>query len=157
MRTTRPPLLLAVFVVAGVISGLLLRETYDQLPSLPVGPIATVLVIAIVEFAVAWTTRNRLGGRNLATPIDPIAVARLAALARASSPVGAVITGAWTGALVFLLRQRGGVAVVDHDRRLAIAGIVTGLLLTGVALWLEWVCRIRRPPEENRDSHQRAA
>ena len=117
----------------------------------------TVLVIAVFEVIVAWTTRNRLRGKQLAKPIHPLAVARLAALAKASSLLGSAVAGAWTGALVHVLTLNGGSASVSDDRQLAIVGIVSGVLLAAAALWLEWICRVPKPPQDETDSTGHAA
>lgn len=149
--------MLGVFLAVGIVVDVVLGETYDTLPTLPYGPVVTIGVLAVAEFVIAWTTRNRLQGKRLAKPIAALAVARLAALAKASSLLGSAFAGAWVGALVYLLRLRGGGDAIDHDRQLTIAGIAASVLLTGAALWLEWVCRVRRPPEAKQDDARRAA
>lgn len=146
MRPTRPRLLLGVGSSVAVVVVVLLRVSYDVLPELPSGWTVSVLFIAAVEALLAWTTRSRLvGGGRLATRLEPLTVARYAALARASSPVGAGAVGAWLGVLGYLLGHRGSLPAVDHDRRVALLGVGTGLALTAAALWLEWVCRVRPP------------
>ncbi len=148
MRPTRLSLLALVFVVFGVLAGVVLAAAYDHLPPLPGGPVVTVAVAAVLVGFLAWTTHNRMTGQRGARPPEPMMIARYAALARACSPVGAGLAGAWAGALGYLLTLHGGVDAVAHDRRTALVGVVTALLLTGAALWLERVCRIpddRRP------------
>ncbi|HVV31519.1 MAG TPA: DUF3180 domain-containing protein [Mycobacteriales bacterium] len=163
MRPTRPSLLLGTFAVALVVAWVATRFGYDSFPPLPDGPVITVLAVALLECGLAWTTRNRLHRRKRPTsarPIEPMLVARYAVLARASSLAGALIGGAWAGILIDLLSRRSGVEAIDDDRRVAIAGLISGVLLVVAALWLEWVCRIRRPPaqgdEQDKDPGQAA-
>ena len=156
MKPTRPAWLAACFVALGFITWLVVREAYDSV-TIPSGPVVTVLVIAVFEVIVAWTTRNRLRGRQLAKPIHPLAVARLAALAKASSLLGSAVAGAWAGVLAHLLTLNGGSASVSDDRELAIAGIVSGVLLVAAALWLEWICRVPKPPQDETSSTGHAA
>lgn len=148
MKSTRAwPLVVCAGLVGGLTAALL-EAYYGSLPPLPAGPVLTVLLVAAFEALLAWSTRNRLQGRNSSRPAEPLAVARYAALARASSLVAAGVAGAWTGVLLFLAGQRGTVAAVSHDRQLAPFGIASGLALLGAAIWLEWVCRVRPPPTE---------
>jgi len=146
MNPTRPQVLAGVFLVVGVLAYLLMRSTYDSLPRLPWGPVLTVAALAVLEVVSACTTRNRLRGKNLAKPIHPLGVARLAALAKASSLLGAALAGAWTGALIYLLGLSGAGNTISDDRGVSIAGLVSGIVLVAAALWLEWVCRVKRPP-----------
>lgn len=155
MKPTRGGTLVTVLVAATVITAGLLRAWYGSLPPLPVGPVLSVLLVAVFEGLLAESTRSRLQARGKVRPPEPIAMARYAALARASSLVGAGVTGAWLGALLFLSGQRGSVLAVSHDRHLAPFGLVSGLALVGAALWLEWVCRIRRPPGQQGQSDRR--
>lgn len=155
MKPTQLRVLLATFAVGGVVGGLLLGLTYSRLPQLPTSWVVPVAIVAVLVAFLAWTTRNRLTRQRGARPVEPLTVARYAALARACSPVGALLAGLWLGALVFLLTERGDLAVVQHDRGLAIAGVLTGLALTAAALWLEWVCRIKVDDDEDKHGHGR--
>lgn len=143
VKPTSPLLLVGVFAVFGVGGGLVLSLLYDRTPPLPVVWTITVGVIALLVGFLAWTTRNRLRGEREARPPEPLRIAQYAALARACSPVGAGVAGAWLGALVYLLIDTGGGGVVGHDRSVSVAGLSTGAALTAAGLWLEWVCRIR--------------
>ncbi|HEX7355751.1 MAG TPA: DUF3180 domain-containing protein [Mycobacteriales bacterium] len=154
MKPTRIRVLVATFAAGGVVGGVVLGWAYGELPELPTSWVVPVAIIAVMIAFLAWTTRNRLTMQRGARPIDPIAVARFAALARACSPVGALLTGLWLGGLVFLLTQRGSLDAVAHDRKLAIAGIISGAALTAAALWLEWVCRIKIHDDEDKHGHR---
>lgn len=152
MRPTRLRVLAATFAAGGIVGGLALGGAYSNLPELPASWVVPVAIIAVLVAFLAWTTRNRLRMQRGARPVDPLTVARYAALARACSPVGALLTGLWLGALVFLLTQRSSLDAVAHDRTLAIAGVLSGAALAAAALWLEWVCRIKIHDDED-DEH----
>ncbi|HEY5335646.1 MAG TPA: DUF3180 domain-containing protein [Mycobacteriales bacterium] len=153
MKPTRVSVLLGTFAAGGIIGGAVLGWAYGDLPELPASWVVPVVIIAVLLAFLAWTTRNRLTMQRGARPVDPLTVARYAALARACSPVGALLTGLWLGGLVFLLTQRGSLDAVSHDRNLSIAGMLSGAALTAAALWLEWVCRIKVDDED--DEHRR--
>jgi hypothetical protein len=92
----------------------------------------------------ALTTRNRLAGKPGTHPVDPLAVARYAALAKASSLVGALAAGAYAGILAYILPLRD--APGPHsDAFVAGVGVAAGLSLVIAAYTLERVCRVKRP------------
>ncbi len=149
MKPTRPSVLLALVVVGALVAWLVVRATYADLPAIPrIGP-ATLLVLALIEAATARAVRDRLAGRPRTVPISPLTVARCAALARASSAAGALFTGGYVGLGIFTL---GGLdkPAYAHDGVTSLLGIAASLLLVAAALWLERVCRVRRPPDEPR-------
>lgn len=167
MKPTRAPVLLAAFLLAGLVTAIVVQLTYDRLPPLPQGPVITVLLLTVAEVVLAWTTRNRLRAmrerdpekrraQHHVKPVDPLTVARFAVLARASSLGGALVGGAWTAVLIVLFFHRS-VDAVNADRRLSIAGIVSAVLLVAAALWLEWVCRAPPPPEQREQTQAHAA
>jgi len=61
----------------------------------------------------ASTTAARLAGRHGTKPIHPLTVARVAVLAKASSPVGALATGAYAGFLGYVARVDSPQASTD--------------------------------------------
>jgi hypothetical protein len=75
--------------------------------------------------------------------VNPIVVARLAALAKASSPVGSLALGAYGGFLGHVAQASSPQA--HTDTRTAALGIGCSLGLVAGALLLERACRARRP------------
>ncbi len=102
MTPIRPWPLLLVTVCAAGLGWLVIRLTYASFPPLPWTGVPALLLLAVAE---AWSGRNvraRIQRRPGAKPLVPIAVARLAVLAKASALV-AVIFGGLAG------RRRGRV------------------------------------------------
>jgi hypothetical protein len=148
MRPTRPAVLVALAVVAGAVSYLLTSNFYADLPSLPLyGPVFLV-VLAAAEGYTASTTAARLAGRPRTQPIHPITVARIAALAKSTSPVAAVFAGGYAGFLGYVVQLDGPHAA--HDLRASVAGLVASVVLVGAALAMEHVCRVKLPPSQDR-------
>ncbi len=147
---TRPGTLLLVGLLGGVLARWTFAAWYGELPPLSWGPVLTVSVVAIYEAAAAWRVRPR--GVSSRPPvespikpsIEPLLVARLAALAKASAVLGALLTGWFAGVLLWLLPQRDVVVAAARDVPVAVSGAVAGALLLVVALWLEHMCRIPR-------------
>lgn len=148
MRPTRPWVLAALVVIAGGLSYVLTAQYYSDVPSPPRYAPLSILLVALAEAYTASMTRARMTGRPGTRPIDPIFVAKLAALAKASSPVGALALGAYTGFLIYVARTTSTVA--DKDTRTAALGMGCSLGLVIAALVLERVCRARRPPDDER-------
>ena len=124
-----------------------MRAYYSSLPALPiVGPISLVL-LAGFEMMYGFSVRSRL--RNPGNrPLEPLFVAKLAVLAKASSHAAAIIAGLYGGFLVYTLTKLGNPRDQRRQprqrtqrRRFA--------CLVGAALFLEYSCRVpaaaRRP------------
>lgn len=146
MRPTRWYVLIVLGCVAGGAAYVITRSHYNDLPSPTLYAQISLFVLAIAEAYTAAMTKARLERRPGTRPIDPIVVARLVALAKASSIVGALAGGAYAGFL-------GWVAQIDSptahsDVRTAVVGIVGGLGLVAAALVLEWVGRVPKVDDE---------
>lgn len=136
-----PPLLVAV--VGGLVY-LWLDRVHPTLYALSSFAPLFIGVLAVADGYVAWVTRARLAGRPRTKPISPLTVARLAAFAKASTIVGALLAGGYA-ALLGRTAQVGS-DIARHDLRVAIAGLVCSAALSVAGLTLEAVCRVRFPP-----------
>jgi hypothetical protein len=138
--------LLLTALVSGLVVYVLFRLAYSDLPPLPsTAALSTALLAAAVAFA-APSVRGRLAGRPGTKPILPMVVARMAALAKACSALGALLVGAWGGVGVYLA-PRLEAATPRRDAVTAGLGFIAALALVAAALWLENVCRVKNPPE----------
>ena len=144
MRPTRSWVLLVLAVVAAGVSYALTREFYADVQSPPIYAPLWLLLLALALGYTAALTRARLSGRPGTKPINAIVVARLAALAKACSPVGALAVGAYAGFLLHVVQISG--PQPRTDTRTAVLGLGSGLALAVAALVLERVCRVKRPP-----------
>ena len=150
MRPTRIAVLAALAVLAGGVAYLLTVAYYADVQSPPSFAPLWLLLLGIAEAYTAGVTRSRLSGRAGTRPINPITVARLAVLAKATSPVGALALGGYAGFLVHVARTAGPQA--DRDTRTAVLGIACSALLVVAALLLERVCRVKPPPDADSPS-----
>lgn len=146
MTPTRIRTLLLAAVLAGVVAWAAVRAFYSDLPPLPRTAALSTFLLAVAEAFVAPSVRNRLAGKPRTKPILPIVVARTAALAKASSMLGALLAGVWGGVLAYVLPRRE-IATPRADAESAALGLLSALLLVGAALWLENVCRVKNPPQ----------
>ncbi|HUR74513.1 MAG TPA: DUF3180 domain-containing protein [Sporichthya sp.] len=148
MKPTRLPVLAAVAVLAGSLgwsAGLLIDGAGNTLPRVPAAASAVLGLLAAVLVGLALTTRSRLVAlrerRPDAHPLNALATARYVVLARASSPVGAAMAGAYGGYTVFLagdLNEPGRPDLASS----ALSAAVAALAVVAGALFLEHVCRV---------------
>jgi hypothetical protein len=139
MTPTRVRTLVIIAVVAAAVSWLLLRPTYSVLPPLPWTGVPALLLLAAGE---AWSGRSlraRLRGRG--KPVHPIAVARMAALAKATSLAAALIGGLAAGLLLFVAGSLDKSAY-RADAYASAGTLVSALVLVLAALYLENSCRV---------------
>ncbi|HVY09274.1 MAG TPA: DUF3180 domain-containing protein [Mycobacteriales bacterium] len=149
MRPTRWYVLVVAGILAGGVGYLLTRARYSDLPSPTLYAQVSLFALAIAEAYLAAVTKARLDGRPGTRPVPPIFVARLVALAKASSLVGAIAAGAYAGFLGWVAQLVSTTA--HHDVRTAAVGIVAGLALVAGALYLEWIGRVRADDDDQGD------
>ncbi|MFI6074965.1 DUF3180 domain-containing protein [Actinoplanes sp. NPDC051343] len=146
MRPTSVSVLIVAALAAAAVGWLLLSFSYSLLPQLPWSPVIVLAVLAVAEGLLAQNTSARIQRKPGAPRVDPLAVARYVALAKASALVGALSAGFSAGLLAWLVLEPTKAA--RDDRPPAIGGLIAAVLLVGAALWLERACRV--PPEPDR-------
>jgi Protein of unknown function (DUF3180) len=153
MKPTNVRTLALAGLVCAVLAWLLLRLVYASLPPLPWTGVPALLLLAIAEAVSGRNVRARLRGSG-GTKIAPIAVARMAALAKASSLAAALIGGLAIGFLVYVL----GSLDKPSFRTDAITASVTlgsAMALMAAALYLEQGCRVpTRRDDDDEDGNE---
>jgi hypothetical protein len=157
MTPTRVRGLVAVAVLCALLVWLLLLHFYNSLPSLPWTPALTLLLLAVIEVRAGYLIKARLTGPNRASqgngtkprgrdkPLQPLAVARTVAIAKASAQAAAVIAGIAAGFVIDLARSFSQPG--PRNDTFAALGILGGaVLLAAAALYLERCCRVPGPP-----------
>jgi hypothetical protein len=147
MTPIRPWPLLAAAVISGALAWLVIRLAYASFPPLPWTAAAALLLLAVAE---AWSGRNiraRISGAPRAKPVVPIAVARMAVLAKASALAAAIFGGAFAGFLIYL-GSLAGKPRPRSDGITAAATVICAAILAGAAVYLERSCRTPEPPDE---------
>jgi uncharacterized protein DUF3180 len=149
VKPTRLPHLIAIAILVGGLTHVVIREVYGSLPALPRYAPASLVFVAVSLGLTAAGTRNRLAGRS-GRPINPLLVARYAALAKACSVVGAALTGFYVGILAYVLTLTDA-PIPRSDSVTASGGAVAAIAVVITALALEHVCRVPPPPEDHDD------
>ncbi|HTE73016.1 MAG TPA: DUF3180 domain-containing protein [Actinomycetes bacterium] len=142
MRPTRVSTLVALLAVVTAVVWGMLRVADRHGTSLPdldwLAPVG--IIVLAVAVLVSWVAlRSRLRSDRLP---NPLGVARMAVLGKASAHVGPIVGGFYLGYLLLLLP---GVDVVSRRERavIAVVALAGAALLTVAGLLLERACRIR--------------
>lgn len=149
MKPTKVRTLALAALVCAVLAWLLLRLIYASLPPLPWTGVPALVLLAVAEAVSGWNVRARLRGGG-GTKIAPIAVARMAALAKASSLAAALIGGLAVGFLVYVL---GSLDKPSFRTDAVTASVTLGsaMALMAAALYLEQGCRVPSRPDDEEE------
>jgi len=152
VKQTSPALLVAVAVFGGVagfgIQAALAAASFAKLRPEYTFPLSLVIIAALV-IALAVPIRRAVRGPQR-RPIDPFYATRVVVLAKASSIVGALLSGGALGLLADLV-LRGSPNGETFGRILAALGGAVVLLVAGLVA--EYLCRV--PPRDDDDDDRR--
>ena len=157
MTPTRPAVLLALVAGFAVLGYLLADLAYGSVPSLPVSAPVTLALLAVAEAGMAKVVRDRVrqrrdaAGRPPRRPLHPVQVARAAALAKASSPAGAVALGVYSGLFAWTAQRRDVLAAAERDVAVSGLSALAALALVAAALLLERACRVPEVSDDDPD------
>ncbi|MFG3441470.1 DUF3180 domain-containing protein [Nonomuraea sp. NPDC047897] len=140
-------MLVGIVLVVTLVTWILVRQFYSALPIMPWTAIPTALLLAIGEAYSAWMTKARLDRKPGTKPVEPLAVARLAALAKASAYAGAAFGGVFAGFALHTV-QLFTRETPRTEFFVATGSFVAFVALVCAALWLENSCRIPKDPED---------
>ncbi len=151
MRATRIRTLAVTATLLAAASWFVLRFVYRLLPPLPWNGVPTLVVVALVEAYTGMLIRARIRRRPGTKPIEALAVARIAVLAKASAYTAAVFGGIAAG---FFIHVAGSLdkAIPRHDALASVATFSAAAVMAAGALYLEYCCRVpKHPGEEDAD------
>jgi hypothetical protein len=147
MQPTKPWSLVVVAVCCAVLAWVAATIGFANFPPLPWTAVPALLLLAFGEVLFARNLRTRLQGRPGVKPVDPMAVPRVVALAKASSIAAAAFGGLAAGFGIYALASLGK-PVPRHDALVSAFTAVAAIALVAAALYLERVCRSPDPPED---------
>jgi hypothetical protein len=150
VKPTRARALLLIGALAAVATWALLTVVYSKLPPLTWTGVPALLIAAGAEAWAGRDLRARIQGGPGRKPAPPLFVARIVALAKASSQVAALLGGVSIGFVIYL---SGMLDATTPRNDMITAGVLLGssLVLLAAALYLEYCCRVPRDPDDDRD------
>lgn len=148
LTPTRPSNLVLAAIGTAAVAFILMRRYFGDLPDVTWLAGLTMAGLAAVEGIAAYNTRARIEHRPGAGTVNPLFVARLVVLAKASSLAGAIFAGAYGGIAAWALTERGRLTVADRNLAPALVGVAGALALVAAALLLERACRVPKKPDE---------
>ncbi len=163
MQPTKTWSLVVVAVCCAVLAWLAATIGFANFPPLPWTAVPALLLLAFGELLFARNLRSRLRGgaggrppgqaRPSVKPVDPLAVPRVVALAKASSIAAAAFGGLAAGFGIYTLASLGK-PVPRHDALVSAVTAVAAIALVAAALFLERVCRSPDPPEDEDEDNR---
>ena len=151
MQPTKPWSLLAIAAISAAVAWIVVKFTFSSLAPLPWTAVPALILLAIGEFGFARNIGPRLHGQPGAKPIQPMAVPRVVALAKASSVAGAAIGGLALGFLIYAIPLIDK-PVPGHDALASAVTMLAAIALVLAALYLERACKAPEPPEDDDDA-----
>lgn len=151
MKPTRARTLLLIIVLAAAVTWAVLDAVYASLPPLTWTGVPALLIAAGAEAWLGRDLRARIQGKRGTRPAPPLFVARIVALAKASSQTAALLAGICAGFMIYLSGMTGA-ATPRADLIDASLSFGACLVLLAAALFLEYCCRVPGDPDEDRDN-----
>jgi Protein of unknown function (DUF3180) len=135
VKPTRARTLLLIIVLAAAVTWAVLDAVYASLPPLTWTGVPALLIAAGAEAWVGRDLRARIQGKRGTRPAPPLFVARMVALAKASSQTAALLAGICAGFMIYLSGMTGA-PTPRAD-------------LVAAALFLEYCCRVPGDPDDD--------
>ena len=146
MTPTRPRTLGLIFAVATAVTWAVLTAVYASLPPLTWTGVPALLIAAGAEAWMGRDLRARIAGRRGTRPAPPLFVARMVALAKASSQTAVLLAGICAGFMIYLAGMTGA-PTPRTDLIDASLSFGACLVLLAAALFLEYCCRVPKKPD----------
>jgi CheY-like chemotaxis protein len=147
MKATRPAFLIALVLVVALITWAVLEVAYVSLPPLPWTAVPTLLLLALGEAFTGWNVLRRIRRKPGTRPVEPLVVARMAALGKASAHAAAVLAGVFAGFALGLADALDKQTPRD-DFFVSLGTFLAAVVLVGAAFFLEYACRVPNDPED---------
>jgi hypothetical protein len=150
MRPTQTRTLATVGVLAATVTWALLKAVYTSLPPLTWTLAPALLIAAAAEAWFGRDLRARIQRRPGTRPVPPLFVARMVALAKASSQTAALLAGICAGFMIYLAGMTNA-PTPRADLVDASLSFGASLMLLAAALFLEYCCRVPKQPGDEKE------
>jgi len=152
LRPTKATTLIVAALITAGLGWLVMHQYFAQLPNVTWLPGLILAGLGVVEAIAAHDTKARVEQRPRSGALNPLLVARLVVLAKASSLAGSIFAGWYGGVAAWALSERGNLNVADANLPPSIGGLIGALVLVAAALQLERAGRVPDPPDDDDSS-----
>ncbi|AIT61849.1 DUF3180 domain-containing protein [Corynebacterium doosanense] len=144
MNRTSLGALAGTFVFLAAAFGILTWRFYGSFPPIPAAGAVTVwLLVAVVVVLILLVRRADIGLDR--TQLDPITVARMMIVGKASAWTGAVLGGLYSGVATYVIPQAGILAAAQDEAPVVLAAALGSLALSVAGVVLERHCEAPPP------------
>jgi hypothetical protein len=150
MNPTRTRTLVLILVFGAAVTWAVLTAVYASLPPLTWTGVPALLIAAGAEAWMGYDLRSRIQGKRGTRPAPPLFVARMVALAKASSQAAALLAGVCAGFMIYLA-GKASAPTPRGDLVTASLSFASCLVLLAAALFLEYCCRVPKKPDGHDD------
>jgi hypothetical protein len=150
VKPTQTRTLVIIVIAAAAVTWALLTAVYASLPPLTWTLVPALLIAAAAEAWFGRDLRARIQRRPGTRPVPALFVARMVALAKASSQTAALLAGISAGFMIYLA-GRASAPTPRGDLIDASLSFGASLVLLAAALFLEYCCRV---PKSSRDDEE---
>src|SRR5262245_53431781 len=148
MQPTKPWSLLVIGAICAALAWIVVKFTFSDVAPLPWTAVPALILLSIAEFGFGRNLAARLHGERGSKPVEPMAVPRVVALAKASSAAGAALAGRAFGFLIYTIPLLDK-PVPGHDAIVSAVTMLAAIVLVLAALYLERACRAPEPPDDD--------
>lgn len=151
MKKTTTSSLILIFLIGasiGYFGSSIYENLTSQLIFIYLNTALAVLLLDITILFWGFNFRNRLLGKYQYIPVAPLVAARTTALALAASRTGAILTGFYLAVAIFFIFSLGN-QVTSQRLTNALISAFVAIWLMFLGLWLEHICRIKQPNDDD--------
>jgi hypothetical protein len=154
MTPTQPRTLVIIGVAVAAVTWALLTAIYSSLPPLTWTLVPALLIAALAEAWFGRDLRARIQRRPGTRPVPALFVARIVALAKASSQTAALLAGVSAGFMIYLA-GKASAPTPRGDLVNSSLSFGASLILVAAALFLEYCCRVPGNPDDEKEEPPR--
>lgn len=150
MQRTRINALVAVFALLTAAMGIITWRFYGSFPPLPAAGAVTIWMLVIVCVILIVIVRRTLSAGRIGldrSQLDPLTVARMLVVGKASAWTGTILAGLYTGIGTYVVPQAGQLIAAEAEAPIVIAAVVGSVSLAVAGVVLERNCETPPPPD----------
>lgn len=147
---TSVPSLVGVYLFLAAAFRILTWGFYGSYPPIPAAGAVTLWMLAIVVVVLIFVVRRNLSKGMIGldrSQLDPMTVARMMMVGKASAWTGAVLGGVYTGVATYVIPQAGTLVAAETEMPVVIAGGVGAIALAAAGVILERNCETPPPAD----------